>query len=54
VYNENNIYNKLTNTEPCIFHAPGPTCTLSQVKKAINGKWKQYYWNHLSNQNNFF
>ena len=54
VYNENNIYNKLTNTEPCIFHAPGPTCTLSQVKKAINGKWKQYYWNYLSNKNNFF
>ena len=54
VYNKNNIYNKLTNTEPCIFHAPGPTCTLSQVKKVINGKWKQYYWNYLSNKNSFF
>ena len=39
VYNRDRIYNRLTNTDPCIFHAPGPTTTLSQVWKIINNKW---------------
>tara|TARA_Y100001963_G_C6741720_1_gene429334 strand:+ start:501 stop:1277 length:777 start_codon:yes stop_codon:yes gene_type:complete len=43
VYNRDRIYNKLTDTDPCIFHAPGPTCTLSQVWKIINKKWNYLY-----------
>ena len=43
VYNRDRIYNKLTNTDPCIFHAPGPTTTLSQVWKIINNKYNYIF-----------
>jgi hypothetical protein len=40
VYTQNEIYNRLTDTYPLIFHYPGPTCTGSQVWKILN---KKYY-----------
>ena len=39
IYNSKYIYNRRTNTEPCIFHMPGPTTTDSQVWKIINNRY---------------
>ena len=47
VYNKDRIYNKLTNTEPCVFHMPGPTCVDGQVWKIINNTY------HVKNAWNF-
>jgi len=43
VYNKNKIYNRLTGTEPCVFHSPGPTCSDSQVWKIINRTYHTSY-----------
>jgi len=48
VYTKEEIYNRLTDTYPLIFHYPGPTCTGSQVWKILNKKYykvvsDQYY-----------
>ena len=48
VYNKHKIYNKLTKTEPCVFHTPGPTCSDSQVWKIINNKY------HITNRSEDF
>lgn len=48
MYRKNTIYNRLTDTYPLIFHAPGPTTTLSQVWKILNGKY------YKENSNNFW
>lgn len=40
VYTKSQIYNRLTDTYPLIFHYPGPTCTGSQVWKILN---QNYY-----------
>lgn len=48
IYTKDDIYNRLTDTHPLIFHFPGPTTTDSQVWKILNGT----YYN--STQNNFF
>ena len=48
MYRKNTIYNRLTDTYPLIYHAPGPTTTLSQVWKILNGRY------YKPNQNNFW
>lgn len=48
IYTKDDIYNRLTDTHPLIFHFPGPTTTDSQVWKILN---ETYY---SSTQNNFF
>ena len=48
IYTKDDIYNRLTDTHPLIFHFPGPTTTDSQVWKILNGKY------YSSTQNNFF
>ena len=40
VYTKEEIFNRLTDTYPLIFHYPGPTCTGSQVWKILN---RRYY-----------
>lgn len=40
IYTKDDIYNRLTDTHPLIFHHPGPTCVGSQVWKILN---KTYY-----------
>ena len=51
IYNSKYIYNRLTETEPCIFHMPGPTTTDSQVWKIINNRYgmkkKKVIFEHL-------
>jgi len=48
MYRKNTIYNRLTDTYPLIYHAPGPTTTLSQVWKILNGRY------YKPNKNNFW
>ncbi len=48
IYTKDDIYNRLTDTHPLIFHFPGPTTTDSQVWKILNGTY------YSSTQNNFF
>ena len=40
IYTKDEIYNRLTDTYPMVFHYPGKTCTGSQVWKILN---KKYY-----------
>jgi hypothetical protein len=40
IYTKEEIFNRLTDTYPLIFHYPGPTCTGSQVWKILN---RRYY-----------
>lgn len=48
MYRKDSIYNRLSGTYPLIFHAPGPTTTLSQVWKILNGTYYKknmnYFW----------
>lgn len=39
VYTRRGIYNRLTKTNPLIFHYPGPTCVGSQAYKVITKKY---------------
>ena len=48
IYTKDDIYNRLTNTHPLIFHFPGPTTTDSQVWKILNGEYSNIV------KNNFF
>jgi hypothetical protein len=48
IYTKDEIYNRLTDTYPLIFHYPGQTCTGSQVWKILN---KKYY--KIVNTNKF-
>jgi hypothetical protein len=48
IYTKDDIYNRLTNTYPLIFHFPGPTTTDSQVWKILNNEYGN------STKNNFF
>lgn len=48
IYTKDNIYNRLTDTYPLVFHFPGPTTTDSQVWKILNGNYSKII------KNNFF
>lgn len=48
IYTKDDIYNRLTDTHPLIFHFPGPTTTDSQVWKILNGEYSNVI------KNNFF
>jgi len=45
IYSKDDIYNRLTETNPLIFHFPGPTTTDSQVWKILNGEYSKVVTN---------
>lgn len=45
IYTKDDIYNRLTDTHPLIFHFPGPTTTDSQVWKILNGDYSKIVTN---------
>lgn len=45
IYTKDDIYNRLTDTHPLIFHFPGPTTTDSQVWKILNGGYSKIVTN---------
>ena len=45
IYSKDGIYNRLTETNPLIFHFPGPTTTDSQVWKILNGEYSKVVTN---------
>lgn len=45
IYSKDDIYNRLTETHPLIFHFPGPTTTDSQVWKILNGEYSKVVTN---------
>lgn len=47
IYSKDDIYNRLTETHPLIFHFPGPTTTDSQVWKILNGEYSNLVTNNF-------
>ena len=45
IYSKDDIYNRLTDTHPLIFHFPGPTTTDSQVWKILNENYSKIITN---------